>query len=180
MKKSKNFIYRIVRKIWFCFVSLYWYLYFLNTKLFLLEFTSFFLGNVIDQRLFASVRRSKKEDKSSKTNFSTFRKLVALILRWKCAKGLSVRKASKKSNLKESGGHIEPRNCFQIQLFTKYLRKTLVFVWNSALWDKFDWCFPRGFYQFWQNSIFWSRTEHYAIIPWTFEIFLVFPIFLKS
>ena len=30
-----------------------------------------------------------------------------------------------------------------LQSFTKYLRLTLVFLWNSALWEKFYFCFSR-------------------------------------
>ena len=32
-----------------------------------------------------------------------------------------------------------------LQSFTKYLRQTLVFKWDSALWEKFDFCFFRRF-----------------------------------
>ena len=33
----------------------------------------------------------------------------------------------------------------QLQLRTKYLRKTLVFIWNSALREKFNFCFQGVF-----------------------------------
>ena len=32
-----------------------------------------------------------------------------------------------------------------LQSFTKYLRLTLVFIWNSALREKFNFCFLKGF-----------------------------------
>ena len=32
-----------------------------------------------------------------------------------------------------------------LQSFTKYFRLTLVFKWNSALWEKFNFCFSRVF-----------------------------------
>ena len=40
------------------------------------------------------------------------------------------------------------RTCpgFVLQSFTKYLRQTLVFMWNSALPEKFNSCFPGDFY----------------------------------
>ena len=33
----------------------------------------------------------------------------------------------------------------QLQSVTKHLRTTLAFTWNSALWEKFNFCFSRGF-----------------------------------
>ena len=47
--------------------------------------------------------------------------------------GLRVTKTVKKPSLKEPGG-----SCFQRQLYTKYLRQTQVFMWNSALREKFN------------------------------------------
>ena len=41
---------------------------------------------------------------------------------------------------------LEARNCFQRQSFTKFLRQTLVFLRNSALPEKFNFCFPRYLY----------------------------------
>ena len=39
-----------------------------------------------------------------------------------------------------------------LQSFTKYSRQTLVFMWNSALREKFNFSFLRNFYYHWQNS----------------------------
>ena len=47
----------------------------------------------------------------------------------------------------------------------------LVFMWNSALREKFNFCFLRDFYQYWHFH-FGRRTEHQAIILWNFDIFL--------
>ena len=33
-----------------------------------------------------------------------------------------------------------------VQSFTKYWRKTVVFMWNSALWEKFNFWFSADFY----------------------------------
>ena len=35
---------------------------------------------------------------------------------------------------------------YNLQSFTKYLRLTLVFMWNSALREKFKFCFSRAFW----------------------------------
>ena len=65
-----------------------------------------------------------------------------------------------------------------LQSFTKDLRQTLVSMQNSALQEKFNFCFSRGFYC--HNFHFGWRTEHWTIIVWNFEIFLIFSSFLKS
>ena len=41
---------------------------------------------------------------------------------------------------------LEARNSFQRQSFTKHFGKTLVFMWNRALREKFDLCFSENFY----------------------------------
>ena len=38
-----------------------------------------------------------------------------------------------------------------LQSFKRYLRRTLVFVWNSALREKATFCFSRDCYYYWQN-----------------------------
>ena len=50
-------------------------------------------------------------------------------------KALELPKLSNKLSLKESGGNLESKKSFQRQSVTKYLRLTLVFMWNSALWE---------------------------------------------
>ena len=50
--------------------------------------------------------------------------------------GLELQKLSNKSNLDWSRGELEARNAFQRQPFTKYLRQTIVFLWNSAIREK--------------------------------------------
>ena len=52
------------------------------------------------------------------------------------------------------------KNKINIQSLPKYFRQTVVFLW--------------------QNFNFVSKTEHQAIILWRFEIFLIFPNFLRS
>ena len=48
-----------------------------------------------------------------------------------------------------------------LQSFTKYLRQTLVFTWDSALWEKFDFCFFRRFLLV--LTIFSSWEEDWAL-----------------
>ena len=48
-----------------------------------------------------------------------------------------LRRASQKNYVMVLGQIYQP--------FTKHLRLTLVFMWNNALWEKFDLCFSRVF-----------------------------------
>ena len=43
-------------------------------------------------------------------------------------------------------GELEAINCFQRQSFTKCFRQTLVFMWNSTLWEKLNFCFLEDFH----------------------------------
>ena len=54
--------------------------------------------------------------------------LVALILVWNCVKGLKVTKIVKQIKFEGVWGKLEAKNCLQRQPFTKYLRKTLIFM----------------------------------------------------
>ena len=53
-----------------------------------------------------------------------------------------------------------PCNYLGLQPWTKYLRKTLVFMWNSALWGNINFYFSAVFCQFQQNICFWGETGH--------------------
>ena len=61
--------------------------------------------------------------------------LVALILDWNWIKGFRVTKIIKQVKFGGVWGKLEAKKCSQRQPFTKYLRETLVFIWNSALWE---------------------------------------------
>ena len=74
-----------------------------------------------------------------------FCKLVALILDWNCLKGLTVTKIVKQIKFEGVWGELEAKSCFQRQPFAKCLRQTLVFLWNSALREKFNFYFPAVF-----------------------------------
>ena len=66
------------------------------------------------------------------------------------------------------------------QSFTKHLRPTLVFMWNSVLRQKSNFCFSEDFCKYWQNFHFGRGTKRYAIILSRFDIFVIFPDFLIS
>ena len=68
-------------------------------------------------------------------------------------------------------------NQFYIQSLTKYLRLTLVFTWNSALLERFNFYFDFCYY--WQNFHFGRGTAHWGIILWSLDTFLIFPKFLR-
>ena len=75
--------------------------------------------------------------------WALFFKLLALILGWNCVKGSRITKTVK--HLKFERCELEARNCLQrncfyIQSFTEYLGEALVFLWNSALQEKYNFC----------------------------------------
>ena len=62
-----------------------------------------------------------------------------------------------------------------LQLFPKYLRQTLVFKWNGDVQFLFFWSFLLLLTKF----HFERKTGKKAIILYSFEIFLIFPNFLR-
>ena len=58
-------------------------------------------------------------------------------------KDLKVVKIAKGIKFEGVWGKLEAKKCFQRKSFTKCLRLTLVFVRNSALREKFNFCFSR-------------------------------------
>ena len=54
-----------------------------------------------------------------------------------------------------------------LQTFTGYLRLTLVFMWNSALREKFNFWFSRDFCWYKQNSHFDGSRAPLKVIPLT-------------
>ena len=67
-----------------------------------------------------------------------FYNLLALILGSNCVKGLRVSKIVKQIKFQGVWGKLTAKLHFQRQSFKKYLRKTLAFIWNSALPEKLD------------------------------------------
>ena len=47
----------------------------------------------------------------------------------------------------------------KLQPWTKYFRQTLVFMWNSALLEKFNFYFLAVFWYYWQNFHFGSKAR---------------------
>ena len=109
-------------------------------------------------------------------NLAFFCNLVALNLEWNCVKCLIVIQFVKKFMFKR----FEAKNFFQRQPWTKYFRKNLVFMWNSALPNKFNFYFSAVFCLYPQMFPFGRKTGNYLIILWRFQTFLIFPKVLRS
>ena len=56
-------------------------------------------------------------------------------------KGLRVTEIVKEVKLERVWGELEAKYCFQRQSFTKYLRLILIFIEDSALMEKLNFCF---------------------------------------
>ena len=77
--------------------------------------------------------------------FKTLGKNFTQILGWNCVKGLRVTKIVKQLIFEGVWDKLQAKNCLQRQPFTKNLRQTLVFMWNSALREKFNFFFSAIF-----------------------------------
>ena len=53
-------------------------------------------------------------------------------------------------------------------------------MWNSALREKFNFCFSRDFFWYGRDFCFGGKTKRWAIILWRLEIVLAFLNFLRS
>ena len=60
-------------------------------------------------------------------------------------KGLRITKIINKVKFQGVWGELEAKNSFQRQSFTKCLRQTLVFMWNSKIRESFISIFPQFF-----------------------------------
>ena len=67
--------------------------------------------------------------------------------------------------------------CIHLQSFTRYYRQSLVFMWNGALQERFNFCFSGDFYSCWQNFGFGvgglgARQSFYEVLrsSWYFLI----------
>ena len=67
--------------------------------------------------------------------------------------------------------------CIHLQSFTRYYRQSLVFMWNGALQERFNFCFSGDFYSCWQNFGFGvgglgTRQSFYEVLrsSWYFLI----------
>ena len=94
-------------------------------------------------------------------------------------KGLRVTKIMKQIEFEGAWDELEAISCFQRQSWPKYIRQTLVLVWNSAFWEKFNCNFWTVFGLYVQTFNFGRDTRHKALILRRFWIFLIFPNFLR-
>ena len=126
----------------------------------------FFLNIVLDQTWksfdtkFWPNRGDCKSYCQERQNLAFFCNLVALNLEWNCVKCLIVIKFVKKFMFKR----LEAKNFFWRQPWTKYFRKTLVFMWNSALSNKFNFYFSAVFCWYPQMFLSGRKTGNYLII----------------
>ena len=81
---------------------------------------------------------------------------------------------------KDLFGKLQKMNILRLQSFTKYLRQTLVFMWNNKIRESFNFHFSAVLCQYQQNFCFGRKNGHQIIILWSFEILLVFLNFLRS
>ena len=112
-----------------------------------------FLKNVLNQTWRSFNIKLEPQWKDRKSSYQVrqilalFCNLIALILGWHCVKGLRVNKIVKEIKFEGIWGELAVKKCFQRQSFTKYLRLTIVFMWNSALRKNSNICISRVFYQ---------------------------------
>ena len=71
--------------------------------------------------------------------------------------GLRVTKIDKEIEFEGIWGKLQAEKCFHRQSFTKYLRLTPVFMQNSALRGKLNFCFSRAFWWFERKIPFGRR-----------------------
>ena len=95
-------------------------------------------------QIWVSVTRSGKY-LLSKSNFKIFLHISCSNFRLNIVKNLRVRKSVNQMKFERAPGELEAKNCLWRQPFTKYLRQTLVFMWNSALREKFNFFFAVDF-----------------------------------
>ena len=79
-------------------------------------------------------------------------KVIALILVYNNMKDLRVSNIFKEIKLEEVSSKLKSEKSFQRQSFTKYLRLTLVFMWNREQWKSLISIFEEFFTSF--NKIF--------------------------
>ena len=86
--------------------------------------------------------KGRKSSYQVRQNLAPFLKISCSSFRLK----LRLTKIVQEIKSEEVWRKLEARNSFQRQSFTKHFGKTLVFMWNRALREKFDLCFSGNFY----------------------------------
>ena len=147
IKMSQNITTRIVWKIFFCFLCLNKQLQLLKTVILLAEIYFIFLENVIHQTSkafntkFGPQWKDRKSRSQVKEMFALSCKLVALILGQNCIKVLRVTKIVKQAKFQRAWWRVKAKYCLRRKSWSKYLRQTAVFLWNSTLREKFNFYF---------------------------------------
>ena len=100
------------------------------------------------------IENSNIKQLSSKTNFSMFLRISCSKLGWHCVKVVGITKIVKQIKFKRAREELEAKSCFQVSSWTKYLRYTLVFMWNMDLWEKFNFYFSGVFWKYWKSFHF--------------------------
>ena len=119
---------------WYLGSNLGWYLLYLSKKC---PKTNL---KVLQYQILTLVKRSEKQ-LPSKANFSLFLLLTCSNFSLElCDRHYSYQNCQK-IGFGGVCGELEAKNCFQRQSFTKYLKQILVFRWNSALREEFNFFF---------------------------------------
>ena len=148
----------------------------LKTVIFWLEITLSFWKSALDQTWKATKFGPQWKDRQNnflKISFTNFRSKLCLL------HNLRVMKIVKQIKFE---GLVRSKKLFPETTIYKTFEMNMrneIFIWNSALWEKFNFYFSWDFCLYWQSFYSQRRTKHYAIIPWIFEIFLVFLKILK-
>ena len=107
----------------------------------------FFLENILKQTWNCFNTKFQPQGKDWKSSYqikevlALFCLSIALMVGYNCVKELRVTKIVKEIKFERIWGWTRIKKCFQKQSFTKPLGPTLVFMWNSALPQKFNFCF---------------------------------------
>ena len=148
----------------------------LKTVIFWLEITLSFWKSALDQTWKATKFGPQWKDRQNnflKISFTNFRSKLCLL------HNLRVMKIVKQIKFE---GLVRSKKLFPETTIYKTFEMNMrneIFIWNSALREKFNFYFSWDFCLYWQSFYSQRRTKHYAIIPWIFENFLVFLKILK-
>ena len=102
------------------------------------------------------------------------------MLGYTSVKDLTITKIVEQITSERVWGKLDSKQSFPIQSFTKYFRPIVVSKWNSALPQKFNFCFSKDFYWYQQNSHFGRKAGQQVIILWGLDTFSGFSNFLIS
>ena len=98
--------------------------------------------NVLDQTWKAFNTKFGSQWKDWESNYQV-RQILALFLKIKCYNFWT--KIVKKNQIWRGLGQVRSKKLFPETPLTNYLRETLVFMWNSSLHEKFNFCFSKYF-----------------------------------